>query len=244
MSAQPTLAWPPPTRPDADVNEVPADWVAAHRDGFRLVDIREPHELEGPLGRLDGVENIPMLQLLSRSGNMDKNAPLVLICRSGRRSGQVTRALLDLGFRDVHSVEGGMIAWRLDVDGREGILADEKVANTTVLAEAVYRSNGLPEVSAGWVAKNFGRFHLVDIRERAELSMTGKVAQAEHVPMGTFLDGAQKLDRSAPLVVMCASGGRSGRVVRALESAGFTAVASLEGGIMGWRASGLPTVHL
>ena len=221
--------------------EVSARWAADHRDAFRLVDIREPHELKGPLGAIEGVENLPLLSLLAQAPHLDKDEPLVLICRSGRRSGRAARALQDAGVRTVASVEGGMIAWNTDVLGKKDILAHERIANTGRLAEAVYRTNGLPEVSAQWVAKNVGHFRLVDVREPAELAATGRTAWAENVPLATFMDQAQGLDRDAPLVVMCASGGRSGRVVRALESAGFTAVASLEGGIYGWKASGLPT---
>lgn len=222
--------------------EVSATWVANHRSEVRLVDIREPHELAGPLGRIDGVENIPLLEILARAKQLDRREPLVLICRSGRRSGRAARALADAGIEAVASVEGGMIAWNLEVLGNTDILSHEKAANTARLAEAIYRTNGLPEVSSRWVSANFGRFRLVDVREPHELAASGRVAQAENVPLAKFMEGAQQLDREAPLVVMCASGGRSGRVVRALESAGFRAVASLEGGILGWKASGLPAV--
>ncbi|MCK6504086.1 rhodanese-like domain-containing protein [Myxococcota bacterium] len=221
--------------------EVSAAWTAAHRDAFRLVDIREPHELQGPLGAIEGVENVPLLSLLAQAGRLDPQQPLVLICRSGRRSGRAAEALRRAGVQTVASVEGGMIAWNTDVLGKKDILSHEKAANTHNLSQAIYRTNGLPEVSAQWVVQNFGRFRLVDVREPAELMAVGRVAQAENIPLGSFMDTAQGLDRSAPLVVMCASGGRSGRVVRALESAGFTSVASLEGGIYGWKASGLPT---
>jgi rhodanese-related sulfurtransferase len=220
--------------------EISARWVADHRDRFRLVDVREPHELSGPLGRIDGVENIPLLQLLAQTDEFDKSQDLVLICRSGRRSGQAARLLHEAGMQAVASVEGGMIAYNLEVLGNKDILANEKAANTAHLGEAVYRSNGLPEVSANWVAANIGRFRLFDVRGANELASHGRVGQSEHVPMQAFMAQAQTLDREAPVVIMCASGGRSGRVVSALESAGFTAVASMEGGMFGWIASGLP----
>lgn len=221
--------------------EVSATWVAAHRDCCRLIDVREPHELDGPLGRIEGVQNVPMLQLLGQASSLDPSEPLVLICRSGRRSGQLTRDLQGAGIETVASVEGGMIAWNLEVLGQQEILRDEQSANTQNLAEAVYRTNGVAEVSARWVADNIGRFRLVDVRQALELQAHGRVAQSEHVPLEAFMAEANALDRDKPLVVMCASGGRSGRVVRALEAAGFTAVASLEGGMFGWRAHGLPS---
>lgn len=43
--------------------------------------------------------------------NLDKDAPYLLYCRSGNRSGQ-TRALMEeLGFTDVSDVGGGILAW-------------------------------------------------------------------------------------------------------------------------------------
>ncbi len=220
--------------------EVKATWVAEHRGELRLVDVREPHELQGPLGAVDGVENVPLLEVLGQVDELSKGEPVVLICRSGRRSGLAAKAIRDKGGCAV-SVEGGMIAWDLDVEGRQAIAAEEKAANTAVLGEAVYRTNGLPEVSSHWVSRNLGRFRLIDVREPAELQAHGRVVQAENIPLGMFLSFANGLERDAPIVVMCASGGRSGRAVQALEGAGFTACASMEGGMFGWRAQGLPT---
>jgi len=223
--------------------EVDATWVAAHRDEVRLVDVREPHELAGPLGHVEGVENIPLLSLLAQANKLDPKEPLVLICRSGRRSGEAAALLRDAGVATVASVEGGMLAYNLEVLGKHTIVADEKAENVHNLGDAIHRTNGLPEVSAQWAIRNIGRYRLVDVREPQELVQYGKVAQAENIPLGTFMQNAQALDRDAPLVVMCMSGGRSGRVVRALESAGFRAVASLEGGMMGWKAADLPVAH-
>ncbi|TNF33257.1 MAG: rhodanese-like domain-containing protein [Deltaproteobacteria bacterium] len=220
--------------------EVTATWLAANRDAVRLVDVREPHELKGPLGAIDDVENVPLLELLGSARKLDKDQPLVLVCRSGRRSAQAAEALRRAGVKTVASVEGGMLAWNLDVKGLQDIHTAERMANTENLREAVFRTNGLPEVDCHWVAKNVGRFRLIDVREPAELAMTGRVAQAENIPLNSFMMSANKLDRDAPIVVMCASGGRSGRVVHALASAGFKSVASLEGGMYGWRSARLP----
>jgi len=220
--------------------EVSARWAFKHRSTFRLVDVREPHELEGPLGKIDGVDNVPLLELLGGEGGFSRDVPVVLVCRSGRRSALAAEALRVAGVETVASIEGGMLAWNLDVEGRTSVVEDERTANVHNLADAAYRTNGLSEVSAQWVHNNLGRFRLFDIRELAELDEFGRVAQSEHVPMQTFLAQAGKFKRDAPIVVMCASGGRSGRVVRALEAAGFTAVASMEGGMFGWRAQSLP----
>lgn len=225
-----------------DHGEVSAKWVSEHLGDIRLIDVREPHELTGPLGGIEGAENVPLLQVVSTANSFDHDTPVVLICRSGRRSAQAADLLRRAGVKAVASVEGGMLAWNLDVRGEERVVATERATNTENLSEAIQRVNGLPEVSAAWVHENLGRFRLVDIREPAELAEHGRVAQAEHIPMQAFVAGVGELDKEAPLVVMCASGGRSGRVVTALVSMGFQAVASLEGGLFGWRGQLLPTV--
>lgn len=222
--------------------EVSAKWVSENLGHFRLVDVREPHELTGPLGKIDEAENVPLLQVVGSAKTFDPETPVVLVCRSGRRSSQAAEVLRRAGVKVVASVEGGMLAWNLDVHRIGNVVQQERVANTQNLAEAIHHMNGLPEVSAAWVHKNLGRFRLVDIRQAEELAEFGRVAQAEHVPMQTFIEGAGSLDKDAPLVVMCASGGRSGRVVTALVAMGFKAVASLEGGLFGWRGQDLPTV--
>ncbi|MED5370523.1 MAG: rhodanese-like domain-containing protein [Myxococcota bacterium] len=229
-------------RVDNGSPEVSASWVKEHRDDLKFIDVREPSELTGPLGQVEGVQNTPLLSLLGQAKLLDKDTPYVLICRSGRRSSLAAKELKALGFGHVASVEGGMMAWNLQVEGRSDIVETEREANTENLEQAISRLNGLPEVSARWVHANLGRFALIDVREPSELQMMGAVAQAENVPLSQFMQTAGEIDRSTPLVIMCASGGRSGRVTHALVGAGFKAVASMEGGIFGWKAAGLPTV--
>ena len=221
--------------------EVRATWVAENLGRFRLVDVREPHELEGPLGRVEEAENIPLLRLLA-DPTADGSVPLVLLCRSGRRSSLAARELAGKGFDVVASVEGGMLAWNSQVWDKHDITLEEKYANATNLESATYHTNGIPEVDAEWVHGNLGRFRLIDVREPRELTANGAVPQAVNVPMGQFMERAAEgeWERDTPLVIMCQSGGRSGRVTNALVGAGFTKIASMEGGMFGWRARGYP----
>lgn len=91
--------------------EVDATWLAAHRCDVRVVDVREADELAGPLGRIDVAATVPIAQIEEAAESWDRDAPVVLVCRSGRRSERASQRLHALGFRRVASLTGGMLAW-------------------------------------------------------------------------------------------------------------------------------------
>lgn len=79
-----------------------------------ILDVRNPDELKGPLGKIDGVINIPVQDLGNRIDELDKykNKEIAVICRTGHRSSIGTKILLKNGFKKVENVEGGMTAYR------------------------------------------------------------------------------------------------------------------------------------
>ena len=85
-------------------------------DELALVDVREPYERE--IADLPEVRQlrIPIDQLLGRISELDREAPLILYCRSGSRSGWATQELLALGFDNVWNLKGGLLAWKEEVD--------------------------------------------------------------------------------------------------------------------------------
>jgi rhodanese-related sulfurtransferase len=89
----------------------PASVARAAGSKVRLIDVREPHELTGELGHIAGVESVPLSSVESASRAWDKEQELVLICRSGGRSGRAATALASLGFARVMNMVGGMLAW-------------------------------------------------------------------------------------------------------------------------------------
>jgi rhodanese-related sulfurtransferase len=79
---------------------------------FLLVDVRQPEELAGPLGVLAGAKNLPLPELGRRFAEIPKDRTVVLICRSGHRSGQALAFLKGRGYTLVQDVAGGMLAVR------------------------------------------------------------------------------------------------------------------------------------
>lgn len=83
---------------------------------------------------------------------------------------------------------------------------------------------------------------LVDVREPNEL-VAARVAGAAHVPMSVFAQRFTELPKDRPLLVMCASGGRSAAVTAFLLRNGWTDVANVDGGINAWQRAGLPVTR-
>lgn len=110
----------PAARPNpAGYKDVSPHDVPVPADGVRVVDVREPHEFVGELGHVPGSELVPMHAVPDHADAWDRERPLLLVCRSGHRSGVVAQALARAGFSRVMNLAGGMLAWNaagLDVE--------------------------------------------------------------------------------------------------------------------------------
>src|SRR5690606_15628671 len=80
-----------------------------NKEEFQLIDVREPFEYE--VSNLDGV-NIPLAGVLIESDKIAKDIPVVIHCRSGKRSTQAIMLLEQQGFTNLSNLEGGILAWR------------------------------------------------------------------------------------------------------------------------------------
>jgi len=81
---------------------------------LKLVDVREPHELE--ISRLPDATNIPLGQLAARLSELDSAEDMVLFCKSGARSTRALELLTSAGFKKVKNLKGGINAWAREVD--------------------------------------------------------------------------------------------------------------------------------
>lgn len=77
-----------------------------------LVDVREPFELVGPEGQIEGVVLAPLGEGLAQFlSSADPSQSYIFICRSGHRSAQACAIAQTYGFHTVYNMTGGMIAW-------------------------------------------------------------------------------------------------------------------------------------
>ncbi len=80
----------------------------------RLIDVREPHELE--ISRIAGADLIPLGELAARMSELDSATDIVLHCKTGGRSMRALEMLRTAGFRKLKNLKGGINAWARDVD--------------------------------------------------------------------------------------------------------------------------------
>ena len=74
-----------------------------------VVDVREPHEFRQ--GHIDGATLAPLRDVVDALEGTDKNREIVLVCRSGNRSGKAQKLLAERGYMQLRNMEGGMVDW-------------------------------------------------------------------------------------------------------------------------------------
>lgn len=75
----------------------------------RVYDVREPREFQR--AHIPRAESLPLLQVLRDSLDLPQDRPIVLACRTGRRSLRAAAALQSRGYDDVSILAGGLVAW-------------------------------------------------------------------------------------------------------------------------------------
>lgn len=77
---------------------------------FFLIDVRELDEWNS--GRLDGATHIPKDHIDSKIEKLvAKNTPICLYCKGGVRSFYAAEHLLNLGYQELYSLDGGIMEW-------------------------------------------------------------------------------------------------------------------------------------
>ncbi len=110
--------------PDSALEVSPRRAAEMQREGAQIVDVREPYEYEA--GHIAGDRHIPMLELMDAAGTLDRDRPVVFVCRVGGRSAMAAQAFRGAGF-DAWSLSGGLLEWRADglpLEPEDGRVAD------------------------------------------------------------------------------------------------------------------------
>jgi rhodanese-related sulfurtransferase len=92
--------------------------------GAQLVDVRSDHEWEA--GRIPGAVHLPLDELATRTGEIDKEKPVVFYCRGGNRSSMAAAALGEAGY-DAAKLSEGIVGWEeegLELEPEDGYAAE------------------------------------------------------------------------------------------------------------------------
>jgi rhodanese-related sulfurtransferase len=103
--------WGPVRQSYAGLLEIEPDWVAEHLAQVHVLDVRQPEEMDGSLGRIASSQLIPLSELKARVNEVPSDKPVVAVCHAGMRSGQATVILRGTGLDRCANLRGGMLLW-------------------------------------------------------------------------------------------------------------------------------------
>jgi len=88
--------------------EITPRHVSTRLGEAQIVDVRETEELVD--GMIPGARHIPLGMIPDSHAALDSTRPVIVVCRSGRRSATAAENLVAAGF-DAHTMTGGMLEW-------------------------------------------------------------------------------------------------------------------------------------
>jgi rhodanese-related sulfurtransferase len=116
----PGRSGPNPAPGRSGLGHVPSISIAEIPDGSYILDVREDHEWVA--GHAPHAQHLPMQHVPVRLAEIPTEGNVVVACRMGGRSAQVTAYLLAQGWDNVVNLDGGMLAW--EAAGRPLVASD------------------------------------------------------------------------------------------------------------------------
>ncbi|SRR5699024_402074 len=84
-----------------------------NKEDFQLIDVRE--DFENEVSNLGGF-HIPLGGIMLETEKIAKDKPVIIHCRSGKRSAQAIQQLEEKGFDNLANLKGGILAWQKEID--------------------------------------------------------------------------------------------------------------------------------
>ncbi len=109
IAAVPAQAWSREPAPVPTISAQKLKAVLSENRPMFLLDVRQPDEFRA--GHLDNAVLIPLGELEKRHTEIPRDKKIVVYCRSGRGSALAAEFLRRQGFKDVESLEGGILEW-------------------------------------------------------------------------------------------------------------------------------------
>jgi len=107
----------------------PADAISLINSGALVLDVRGAPQFDK--GHIVNARNIPKTELDEKVDSIDRyrDKPILVCCDTGGPSGQAAVLLKKRSFSQVHSLQGGLAAWRrenLPLETREAVKQEKK----------------------------------------------------------------------------------------------------------------------
>ena len=223
--------------------------LKTQKDKYIILDVRTKEEFDS--GHLDSVVLIPVDDLEARYGELIKNKPVIVYCRSGRRSAKAAAILVSKGFSPVYDMTGGIDAWK---SKSYPVIVENTAAGTT---EVTIISDGTKNTAATSDSSEIvERYYftadelntklnknediiILDVRSKESYEM-GHIKNAENIPFSDLEGRSGELDNTKEIIIYCGNYdcGLSKNALTILIMAGFKNVFVLEGGIETWQDKG------
>lgn len=101
----------------SDINEISVielnEQIQNCKDNI-IIDVRELFEYE--ICRLEHAVLMPLSSFEEEVQSLDKTKSYVVMCKLGGRSSKAAQLMLDLGFKNVRNLKGGIIEWAEKID--------------------------------------------------------------------------------------------------------------------------------
>ncbi|GEC71722.1 Rhodanese-related sulfurtransferase [Flavobacterium flevense] len=80
----------------------------------QIIDVRTPEEFAE--GHIKNAANIDWQgdQFILNAEKLNKNKPVYVYCRSGKRSQKASEKLSELGFKEIYNLDGGYLQWKAE----------------------------------------------------------------------------------------------------------------------------------
>ncbi|MCY4415183.1 MAG: rhodanese-like domain-containing protein [Chloroflexi bacterium] len=217
----------------------------SQRESVYFIDVRTAEEYDR--GRIKGFRWFPGGQCVQRSDDVAvvKNAPIVFCCDGKARATLTASWYRQLGYEEVYALDGGTGAWEaagrpLESGLSVGASFDGSISGlgeSPLLADA---RDAVPLIGAG--SLNDDASAIVLFVDTSRDFARGHVPGARWVPRGwlEWQVGEHVPSTDSQVVVTCGDGRQSLLAAATLKEMGYSNVAALEGGMLSWRARGLP----
>jgi len=221
-----------------------------------LLDIRAFDEFKEH-GWIEGRTVLPHGMVIFKIRDIvpNKDVPIVVYCKKGKRSALVAYQIQQMGYENVRYLDGGILTWQ-----RKGLptvtSGVSRIAEQAVVPEGEMPTGKMPNdfvKEASGLVKGVSPFEsnklmesrnvfLLDIRSQQEIESQGIIDGALVMEHGKVIFNIKKKvhDANMPLLVICKQGGRSALIAQQLQEMGYNDVHHIEGGIVAWKEAGLP----